>query len=240
MRVFNNTTLKTNIPSGIRQINFFLGAFFTVYSRSLKLPMNIKLYWPGVLLFAVTNVFSQERASTNISPVTSLSFLTPGVSYETGIGKNQSLYFQGYMATSFAFGYSDALGSDFQFSLDPALRVQYRYYYNAGKRLAKGKRIAMNSMNYISTVFETVFSKKRISIDQFVEDNRRLINTIGLLWGMQRNYHSRFSLDLNLGLGYLFTKGTVGSPSGVSSSINVSEFTPLIKLTLGFWLNNRK
>ena len=52
----------------------------------------------------------------------------------------------------------------------------------------------MNSMNYVTSVFETVLSKKPFVLE-IDENNYRLINSFGLAWGFQRNYKKRFSLD---------------------------------------------
>jgi hypothetical protein len=45
----------------------------------------------------------------------------------------------------------------------PALALQYRYYYNAARRRAKGKRTEMNSLNYVSALVETDFYKENVS-----------------------------------------------------------------------------
>jgi hypothetical protein len=72
-----------------------------------------------------------------------------------------------------------------------------------------------------------------------MEINRRACNTVGVVWGFQRNYRKRFSLDLNLGLGYLFSTATVLDNTGQTVRENLGEFTTLGQLTLGFWLNKR-
>ncbi|MEP7254024.1 MAG: hypothetical protein ABI683_16635, partial [Ginsengibacter sp.] len=97
-----------------------------------------------------TNCFCQDKESTDITDVTKATFYSPGISYEKRIGKFQSLYAQVCMATSFGIGYSEALGNTSYMRFDPAAILQYRYYYNAAAREAKGKRIEMNSLNYVS------------------------------------------------------------------------------------------
>ncbi len=103
------------------------------------------------------------------------------------------------MNTSFGLGYSSSLGNTSFIYFDPALTIQYRYYYNYIKREAKGKRTEMNSLNYVCSILQTVFSKENISSSYYPETNQRAINTFGLAWGFQRNFQNRFSLDLNLG-----------------------------------------
>jgi len=56
----------------------------------------------------------------------------------------------------------------------------------------------------------------------------------------QRNYKCRFSLDLNMGVGYLFGEQAELDYNGKIIFTNVSEFTVPVNFTLGFWLNKRK
>lgn len=193
---------------------------------------------PFLLLFfcglCVTS-FAQDKHTTD---VTRISFLNPGVSYEKSIGRSQTLQARAFMASSFSFSYSMALGTDWYLHLDPALSLQYRYYYNHQARQKKEKRTEMNSMNYISPLFETVFSKNRINMDHPLETERRPIHTAGLVWGVQRNYQKHFSLDFHLGAGYTFTK-VMAQGTDEKVKFNVDNFTPIAQLTLGFWLNKK-
>jgi len=86
-----------------------------------------------LLLFAVTNCFSQNDTKTDIRDVTKLNFFDPGISYEKRIGKLQSLTAQAFLSTSIYIGYSDALGNTSGIDVYPALSLQYRYYYNGVK-----------------------------------------------------------------------------------------------------------
>lgn len=190
-----------------------------------------------LLLFSTFNAssFAQDQSTTNVTRIT---FLNPGVAYEKSIGNAQTLVAHASMNTSFSFNYSINFGSDWQLYFDPALGVQYRYYYNYKARQNKEKRTAMNSMNYVGPLFETVFSKNRIDMDHPIENSRRPIHTAGLVWGLQRNYEKHFSLDLKLGAGYTFTHVTAqGTDEKVK--LNVGKYTTIGQLTLGFWLNKR-
>lgn len=193
-----------------------------------------------LLIFISTNCFSQRADEPDITDVTKVTFFNPGVSYEKRIGKFQSLYAQAFMNTSFALGFSDALGSTFYIHFDPGFTLQYRYYYNSAKREAKGKRTEMNSLNYVSPIFEAVLSDINISDSYLPEEKKRAVNIAGVAWGFQRNYRKRFSLDLNLGIGYLFTTATIIGDAGQHHTENVGEFTTISQLNLGFWLNKRK
>ena len=187
-----------------------------------------------------TSCFSQEIIQTDIVDITKATFLNPGISYEKRIGKSQSIVGKAFMNTSFSIGYSSSLGNRSSINFDPALTFQYRYYYNYDRRQAKSKRTEMNSLNYVSPTFVTIFSKNRISSDHYIEHNRRPINIAGIVWGMQRNYKSRFSLDFNVGLGYLFTTATLPNNTGQTIKENVGKLSSLGQLSLGFWLNRRK
>lgn len=202
--------------------------------------MSFKKILFFALLFISINCLSQDKNEIDITDITKITFLNPGLSYEKRIGKFQSLYAQAFMNVSAYFFYSSSQGTSAGVHFDPALTLQYRYYYNAVKRQEKGKRTEKNSLNYISPIFSTVFSKARISSSHYAENNRRAINKLGLAWGFQRNYEKRFSLDLNLGLGYLFTKASLPGATGQTITKRVGKFTTQGQLNLGFWLNKVK
>jgi hypothetical protein len=200
------------------------------------------------LFFAITtiasNCFSQDE--TDIVNITKVTFLNPGISQELRIGKLQSIYLQAFMNTSAYFTYSSSFGSESAIYFDPAVTGQYRYYYNAAKRADKDKRTEMNSLNYVGGVVETFFSKIPLYKDDIFADppdepKRRAVTRIGAIWGIQRNGMKRFSLDLNLGLGYMFGKTTnYDFNTGETYSSNRSQVTMLGQLNLGFWLNRRE
>lgn len=180
--------------------------------------------------------FAQDGNIT--TDVTKLTFFNPGASFEKSIGNKSTLHGHLFFNTSVSYSYSDAFGGDFNASFDPALLVQYRYYYNYNQRQQKEKRTEMNSMNYISPTFQTVFTKNAVASDHIVEFKSRPVNVAGVVWGMQRNYAKRFSLDLNLGLGYLFTTTTLqGAPQPQKESVGM--VTMMGQFNLGFWLNKQ-
>ena len=189
-----------------------------------------------LLLVAATNCFSQNETETDIRDVTKLNFFDPGISYEKRIGRMQSLTAQAFLSTSIYIGYSDALGNTSSIDVYPALSLQYRYYYNAAKRDAKGKRTEMNSLNYVSAIAEVDFYREYVSP---TEKDIRALNVFGIAWGFQRNYPKRFSLDLSFGLGYVFTKQTTINYAGEYITENTGNLTNIGQIGLGFWLNKR-
>ena len=186
-----------------------------------------------------TNCFCQDNEVVDITDVAKVTFFNPGISYEKRIGNLQSLYAQVYMATSFAIGYSSSLGNTSYIHFDPAITLQYRYYYNFKRREDKGKRTEMNSLNYMAGILVTIFSKGSISSSYVTERDRRAINVFGVAWGFQRNYPKRFSLDINFGPGYLYTRVTTINNTGQLMTKNAGQFTTVGQVNLGFWLNKR-
>jgi hypothetical protein len=202
--------------------------------------MKIKFVCFCALLLSVINCFAQDESNTDVTNVTKAIFLGPGISHEKRIGKLQTVYLQAFMSTGFYFSSSSTFGTDAGITMNPALAAQYRYYYNAGRRQEKGKRTALNSMNYVGAAWETFFSKSAMFDDSVSEENIRPVHSFGLVWGFQRNYRSRFSLDFNIGYGYLFTKGTELNGPDEFHRVNQSGFTSMGDLSLGFWLNKRR
>jgi len=197
-----------------------------------------KIFSFHILLISIS-AFSQDSNSTGITDISKVTFFSPGISYEKAVGKFQSLSGYAFIATSFAYGYSSTFGSNFDYSLDPALSLQYRYYYNNIKRESRGKRTEKNSLNYISAMIGTAYSKNSISSSYLTEEDRRPLNNISIAWGFQRNYPKHFSLDLNIGGGYIFASSTTYDYPGQQVKVHAGRFTTISDLTLGFWLNKK-
>jgi len=199
---------------------------------------EFKIIFPVVLVLISMNLHSQFQQEPGISNVTRATFFAPGISYEKKIGKFQSLSAQAFLGTSFYIGYSSSQGNSAGIDFYPSLGLQYRHYYNAAKREAKGKRTEMNSLNYVSAVAETSFYEQVVSADG--DKDIRSSNLFGIAWGLSRNYPKRFSLDLSLGLGYFFTKTTTVNDLGQYITENEGGITNVGHIGLGFWLNKRK
>jgi hypothetical protein len=191
-----------------------------------------------LLIFSPMIVCSQDKTKS-VNDVLRISFLHTGLSYEKRIGELQTIYGQVFLQPSIHFN-SDFSIDKHESYIDPAFSFQYRYYYNSYRRQKKSKRTEMNSMNYFSPSWTTIFSKERFSVFQYFEDKKRPINYIGIVWGFQRNYKSRFSLDINIGPSYLFTKSTMSNNNGTTYKINYNEFLLFADINIGLWLNKRK
>lgn len=193
-----------------------------------------------VALVCTTFIATAQERSVDVTNVTRVSFLTPGFSYEARIGPSQTLLFRAFLNASGSFMYSSSQGTDASLHLDPALGIQYRYYYNGYRRLQKGKSTAWNSMNYFSASFKSYLSSRPIADSYFDIEDTRLIHVASVLWGLQRNYRRRFSLDFNVGPGVLITRATVAHPTQVAVSETRAEFVITGTASLGMWLNKRR
>lgn len=182
----------------------------------------------------------QEKQDRGVTDVFKLTILGPGISYEKSIGHMQTLYLRGFVSIGFAYSYSSSFGSEASVGFYPATTLQYRYYYNSLKRKSKGKRTEMNSMNYLAGIDELLFTKVHLYYQDKTEDHWEAVNRIGIAWGIQRNYAKRFSIDANVGLGYLFTKHTYWDETGSPYTENQENLTLLGSVSIGFWLNKKK
>lgn len=182
--------------------------------------------------------FLPKAPQTDVVRVIKLNILSPGIGVEQPIGRQQTLYLQGMMSLSTAVGYSSTMGWLSELYLDPALLLEYRYYYGWQRRLHRGRRVAMNSANYLAGFFRTDFPN-RYYLDEAgnLGRYRKPIHAIGATIGMQRNYRKRFSLDLNIGIGHTI-EPTYADPGGYPVSNNSQFYIPG-RLSLGIWLNKR-
>lgn len=149
----------------------------------------------------------------------SVNILTPGLEYEYGLSNTTTLD----LRAGSGFAYRKGIFGE-GFGVYSVFNVQYRYYYNLGKRLRKRKNIADNSGSHLA-LSGAIQSGKPIIGD--LEYNEGFFGVIGPVWGLQRYYGAGFKLDLNLGGGYGFNES--GS----------SFFSPIINLRLGWRISRR-
>jgi hypothetical protein len=199
--------------------------------------MKLKKIFFFFLLAITTSCYSQTQS--NVRDITKFNFLNPGVSYEKSVNKNQTLFFNGFINPFFTFTVSGSLGNSSSILFEPSFNTQYRFYYNSINREKKGQTTTFNNLNYVAPVYEIFYTKRNFLANYVSETKARSVNKIGVVWGLQRNYAKRFSLDINIGLGYLFTKGTTIDNIGNLVKTNINQATLLGHLNLGFWLNKK-
>lgn len=190
------------------------------------------------LIATLTSHAQEEKPGREVRDVLRATLISTGLSYEKEIGNRSTAY--GHLYVRGAIEETPYGDNELGFFIDPVLNLQYRYYYNGMKRRERGRRTDMNSMDYIAGTWETWFTKAPLDGGSIERDSRRPATTLGAVWGLQRNYRNRFSLDLNLGMGYRFAKTTNLSITGQPIERNIQRFTPIVQCHIGIWLNRRE
>ncbi len=192
--------------------------------------------------FSFFGAYAQSTPQTE--DVIKAQFLFPGLSYEKSIGPRFTVYTGGWVGFNTEvtedFGSSDI---DIKFYAEPGATVNLRYYYNFENREARGKRTELNNLNYLAPVYQFAYSRTSLKPDKYDnETSARPVHLFGIVWGFQRNYPRRFSLDLNLGVGYATANTTVYewvNNNQVETKSMVGGLTLINQFTLGIWLNAR-
>ena len=161
------------------------------------------------------SILAQNKPGTTENQF-SVSFLLPGVEYETSLSNKTTVDLRA--GTGFTFAMGKSIGTEF--GVYPNFHTQYRYYYNFKKRAEKGKNIHNNSGNYFALSGGLYGGKPLVGEIEYQMDYGA---EVGPVWGLQRVYGSGFKLDLHLGLGYSF------------NDLGESGFSSLISFRLG-WL----
>jgi len=128
------------------------------------------------------------------------ALLFPSLEYEVGVGDQSTLLFRAGIG---GFGYTEnsILGTS-AYGVYSIVEADYRYYYNFSRRERKGKNTKNNSANYIA--LSTSFSPGKAIIGDLDRSSDYNV-VVGPVWGFQRTYGKRFSIGLDLGLGYGFS-----------------------------------
>ena len=175
-----------------------------------------------LLLYLRVTAQGKEKEQNTVG-VTKITFMEPGISHEFPVGRSQSFFIRGGLTATLATDYYDEI-TGVLFRLFGS--TSYRVYYNFDKRNLQEKNTARNSANYFALLVLAATSPLNKDTDYTPRLNKGLLNT-GIVWGFQRNYPSRFSLDLNIGLGYV----KAGTLDG---------FSPIGELNIGLWLGKKK
>ncbi len=178
-----------------------------------------------ILLIATVpakHLSAQKAVSQSVSNVFKVNFLFPGISYEQKVSRFKTIHISGYLNFLIA---SETVDLEHQYYLfaGPALKIEFRNYYNFKKREEKNLFTSMNSLNYVAPVYMATYVNSPMDAKA-----HRLIHQVGAVWGMQRNFSGRFSVDINAGLGYQFCNEEIKN-----------QLLPILQFGLGFWLNNK-
>jgi hypothetical protein len=172
-------------------------------------------------------LYAQKTIYTQ--PVLTATFLSPGLTYEHPLANKLTLKGKAAFTVGWSFSTSSALGQSYSLAPTPLAAGQLRYYYNFALRERKEKNITHNSANYISLLAKYAYSgvtyyygdQGNYSIKQASH-----MPDFGIVWGIQRNYKNRFSIDCSVG------------PSFYSSFVN-NEFNLIADISLGIWLGRK-
>ncbi len=172
---------------------------------------------------------SNAQKTTYTQPLLTATFLSPGVTYEHPWANKISIKGKAAFTVGWSFSASSSLGQSYSIAPTPLLAGQLRYYYNFALREQKEKNITRNSANYISLFASYAYSgvtyyygdQGNFSIKQALH-----MPNVGIVWGIQRNYKNRFSIDCSVG------------PSLNDPIVN-NEFSLIADISLGIWLGKK-
>jgi hypothetical protein len=173
--------------------------------------------------------FSVQGQSTipshQVRSLFKVNALMPGLSYEQKLGQMTSLHFDAYL-DFLILSKGETGSSGPMFLPTPAFKTEFRTYYNLANRYEKGKQTTNNSANYFSLLYTGRYSET----GDYNTYNRQWVNQAGVVWGIQRNGMSGFSVDINFGLAYTFN-------SKFYNYYNTIQ--PVTHLRLGYWLGRK-
>ena len=193
-----------------------------------------------LLTISCSSVVYAQKENGKTVDVASVTLLFPGVAYEKAIGNLSTLHAAAFLNV-LTYSQSDYYGSNStKFYFGPAAGLQYRYYCNYNRRKKLGKRTDKNTMNYVAALAQVDFSKTPIGSEGYENPTLRPVYSFGALYGLQRNYLGRFSLDLNFGIGVFVAKskhyGITTDGTFKLFEENKTQATVPAQITLGFWL----
>ena len=172
----------------------------------------------ALLLFSL---LSFAQTSKNVEDgLFKINALTPGVSYELGIGKDLSLNFDALIG----FALNGGTGRDTEFGLFPGVQADFRYFTNMGRRLSKDKIISGNSGNYLAV--SNKLSSGRSTIGD-LEFSSNYFYGISIVYGIQRTRRKGFYWGLSFG------------PAWFSNSFG-SNFGAILDARIGWVIKKRK
>lgn len=193
--------------------------------KPLQMKTSTLFFMCTLVLLAYSNVFGQVEQRTKIFDLINLErhqfkfdLLSPGLSYELGLFKNQSV------STSLGLGLA-TYQEGYAYGL--AMNNRYRYYHNFNRRIDKGKNVSGNSGNYIAAAQAIFFSQFRLGTNIEGPSDFNL-GFYGMVYGIQRTYPKGFNFNVELGAGYY--RGD-GIPSG---------YGPLFGFNFGWVATKRK
>jgi len=150
----------------------------------------------AALLVANTTACFAQSTLENIGKV-SLGLQGAEFSYELPLGKSLLLESAAGLGVGMEVDHDKSTYSFYLLDPVPFVSTELKWIYNREKREAKEKNNANNAGHYVS--LQTKYS--------FGKNNSLALNKVLLTdmhWGLQRSFGTKFTLNTNVGLGYMY------------------------------------
>jgi len=175
-----------------------------------------------LLLTMIAGVMSISLfAQTHVERNQSVALDVLGLQYynETPVGEYSTFIFHGGLAGELAYSSSSLYfnngelyyGEYWASSVRGTIGLEYRYYYNLGKRARKGKNTRKNSANFISVNLQD-YTPAMYSHNM---DTKNIV-LLTPSWGLRRVYDNNLYIEFNAGLAI----GLQGSDFGMTPTAN--------------------
>lgn len=157
-----------------------------------------------VLLFGIYPSFSQVNDSISTVSGHSIQVAPIGIryNYEQAFGQKFSLNYTASLEYSvfpvFVFDLWHAnICFDFEYSLNPVLQIEPRYYFNLNKRAAKGKNTYLNSGGFLALSCTFFLPPLSYNTDKPLSGF-----FITPYWGVKRVWYKHFLFEFGAGLNF--------------------------------------
>lgn len=180
-----------------------------------------------LLLLPATRLAAQK--TNNTQPVVTAIIVSPGLTGELPLANKLTVKGKAAFIVGWSYSLSSALGQYYSLTPTAQAAAQLRYYYNFSKRIEKGKPTARNSANYISLLTKHAISNKTYYYTEngnYSFTGRTSATDVGIVWGLQRNFNNRLSIDCSVG------------PS-LYTALAYNDFSLIADISLGIWLGKK-
>lgn len=170
----------------------------------------------AALLVANASVFAQSTLE-KVGKV-SLGLQGAEFSYELPLGKSLLLESAAGLGVGMEVDHNKSTYSFYLLDPVPFVSTELKWMYNREKREAKEKNNANNAGNYLG--LQTKYS---FGHPNSLALNKALLTDIH--WGLQRSLGTKFTLNTNIGLGYMYDFDTT-----------YGDVAPVLRLKFGYRL----
>jgi Protein of unknown function (DUF3575) len=187
----------------------------------------MKHYSLLLLVFLISLLIDLKAQETKLTQnVFTVTIVEPGITYEASLGNKFTAKFRAGLNAYLETSTNPANTTQIKLTPYPFIGAGARYYYGFDERNKKGKNTLRNSANYAGILASYGFVTKKYDFESGPATITTQICNVGFVWGLQRNYKNRFSLDFNIG------------PSITELLIN-NSFGITSEFTLGIWLGKK-